>query len=586
MCRAAILALALLAVASLVTMSVLPAHASAAPAGQEQAQSQEVTSAADERQDEKLDSLGDKVNETLKFEKLILSPLAFLVAVLSLGGLIGVVFSIRDQRRISQLHELTVGSEVASQRRTEQGYASFLEQSQTTLSLVNDTLGLAKEATDRAAHSMEIKAKAQIKAIEERAESLLLRVFGKRRFAAVVDDPVVRGELHAIADSLRLLEGYLSLQDIKLFPYTKFVKAIGQFLLDDTEAAIQALHRASQERLVGDLHRFTLYWLGYMYTTVGDYEIALRAFENDEIGLTDRSERFQLDCMIAETKFFNEAKDLRRESEADQVPNEPGPRKRFAKVAPQLDELGRLAATIKTDPERSSLVHVAQEVARTRADIFSWVAYDRARVDEPLELPDDAKSAAADLLPGSTDETLLAAYGGENDSGPAVEMASGLALGEAEDADGFRAWAWRNAIAVCEAYDDPTFPVAFAVAEAYFKVGDASEARAAFERADRKLGNESGEHQENRKKATLKEAALICHSRLRYLKSKNAEPDDETRHVTRAAHDAREVLDKLRQGRVTIFSELQRRNISQKDFRKEISLVVDQDPYSDEAGSK
>lgn len=136
--------------------------------------------------------------------------------------------------------------------------------------------------------------------------------------------------------------------------------------------------------------------------------------------------------------------------------------------------------------------------------------------------------------------------------------------------------------AICGAHKNPSFPVAFALAEAHFKIGDSAEARTAFEKADRKLGDESGEHQENRKKATLKEASLICHSRLRFLKSQKGEPDDETRYVTRAAHDAREATDKLRQGRVTIFSELQRRNISQKDFRKEISLIVEQDPYSDE----
>jgi tetratricopeptide (TPR) repeat protein len=579
------LLLVLVAVASIIAMSFLSPHAGAAPGTQNQARSREATSSVDESQEEELDSLRHKVDETFKFEKLILSPLAFLVAVLSLGGLIGIVFSIRDQRRVSQLHELTVGSEISSQRRTEQGYASFLEQSQTTLSLVNDTLSLSKEATDRAAHSMEIKAKAQIKAIEERAENLLLPVFGKRRFAAVVDNPVVRGELHAIADSLRLLEGYLSLQDIELLPYTKFVKAIGQFLLNDTDAAIQALHRTSQERLVGDIHRFTLYWLGYLHTTVGEYETAIRTFENDEIGLTDRSERFQLDCMIAETRFFKEVQDLRGETDGSRVQSEPGPRERFRKVAPQLDELGKLAAVIRADSEGSSLVHVAQDVARTRADIFSWVAYDHARVDEPIDLPGGMEDAA-DLLPGSTDETLHPAYGKGHAGGPAVEMGSSLASEQVEDPDRFRAWAWRNAIAICEAHEDAGFPVAFALAEAYFKVGDVKQAQAAFERADRKLGNESGEHQEDRKKASLKEAALVCHSRLRYLKSKKGEPDDETRHVTRAAHDAREVLNKLRQGRVTIFSELQRRNIRQEDFRNEISLIVQQDPYSDEAAPK
>jgi len=118
----------------------------------------------------------------------ILIPITVLIGILALGGSLGVVFSIRDQRRISQLHELSVGSEISAQRRSDQSYSFFLEESQKTLTLVNDTLELAREATDRAAHTMELKAESNLARIEERAQSLLLPLLGKAQFEGIFDD--------------------------------------------------------------------------------------------------------------------------------------------------------------------------------------------------------------------------------------------------------------------------------------------------------------------------------------------------------------------------------------------------------------
>jgi hypothetical protein len=43
--------------------------------------------------------------------QLMLWPIGILLAVLTLGGLLSVVFGIRDQRRVTQLHELAVSGE-------------------------------------------------------------------------------------------------------------------------------------------------------------------------------------------------------------------------------------------------------------------------------------------------------------------------------------------------------------------------------------------------------------------------------------------------------------------------------------------
>ncbi len=60
------------------------------------------------RQDTRIHDLRKDVDEHEKIITYLLFPVTVLVGILSLGGAIGVVFSFRDQRRISQLHELTV----------------------------------------------------------------------------------------------------------------------------------------------------------------------------------------------------------------------------------------------------------------------------------------------------------------------------------------------------------------------------------------------------------------------------------------------------------------------------------------------
>ena len=59
--------------------------------------------------------------ETLRSDvQLMLWPVGILLAVLTLGGLLSVVFSIRDQRRVTQLPRAAMTGETAAQRRSEE----------------------------------------------------------------------------------------------------------------------------------------------------------------------------------------------------------------------------------------------------------------------------------------------------------------------------------------------------------------------------------------------------------------------------------------------------------------------------------
>jgi tetratricopeptide (TPR) repeat protein len=551
-------------------------------------------------QSQQIGELTEDLEDSEKNLEHILFPVTVLLGILALGGGLGVVFSIRDQRRVSQLHELTVTGEVSSQRRSEQSYASFLEQSQTTLSLVNDTLELAKEATDRAAKSVEGKAKLRVDAIEERAQRLMLDVFTSREFELVVEDQTRRDELEAIGDELRALEGYLSLQDIELKDYAKFVRALEQFLSDETEAALQALQLAAQGKVVGELQKFIEYWLGYMLTTVGQYEEAITRFEHDEIDLPKGSSQyFQLERIKAETRFFALAKPVPGTASwnEDTRTDPRGPHQRFEAVALVLEELRKLAKKVAESESHQAKIHTQLEIARTQADVFEWVAYDENHLDEPLS--EDAIERGRKIM----DEYPTPRKPTELTESPLWKMLV--------KPDLLRYWALRQAREICETkFGEPNVEVDFALAESLFKLRDPG-AIGAFEKAEQDLPDNFGEHREKRREVALQQSLLICHCRLFTLREEAEEKgeklradlraegkddseveiprrneQEEKRHIRSAQRHTNDKLSEMRQRRVTIFSHIQRRNLTQEEFRAEVKEIVDQEKGMDEGGEQ
>lgn len=520
------------------------------------------------------DEVGDLSSElesTKDSFNIILIPISILITILAAGGILGVVYSVRDQRRTSQMHELAVGGEISAQKRSEQSYGSFLEQSQTTLSLVNDTLELAKEANDRAMQSTKDKAQARIDEIEERSQMLLLDVFTEEEFELIITDTHRRNELHDIASELRSLEGYLSLQDIKLGQYTKFVKALDQFLLDDTLAAIHALRLGAQEGSVGDLEHFAEYWLGYMLTTIGEYDEALRKFGHDKLQLKPGDpEYFQLERIIAETEFFRIAKRNADSEAAGRKETVTSPPDRFLLVAQVLDGLGELAETLESSTNEHAKDHTRLEIARTRADIYEWVAYDPDHLDDPLE-PDEI--SAADAVASNDDQA-----DGEKPPFKAVEFDSSDAWDALQEPNVFRAWALRQAEAICRDQENRNLDLEFALGECLFKLGEHEDADDVFHGAAHALEHEFKELHEKRRNASIHQSVLICHSRLlRLRKDEPVQSTEQKQGVREALRDTLDVVKDMRQGRVTVFSQIQRRNISQDEFKAEVGAIVEQD---------
>ena len=565
-------------------------------------------------QDTRIHDLRKDVDEHEKIINYLLFPVTVLVGILSLGGAIGVVFSIRDQRRVSQLHELNVAGEMSSQRRTEQSYGSFFEQSQTTLSLVNETLQLAKEATAQAAKSMDEKAQVRVDAIEEKAQKLMLELFNKHEFDVVVVNAGRRRELQEIAKELRALEGYLSLQKIKLGHYTKFIKAIDQFIEGETEAALSELQLASQDPIVGDLQKFIEYWVGYILTTVGQYGEAIERFKHDELDLPETSSQyFQLERIIIETEFFLIAKPKPQaeRNEDSELADPRSPRDRYRAVASLLDRLDRLSRKLEESGTKDEEAHTRLEVARTQADIYEWVAYDRKHLDDPIDrhvvqeakrIIDSASEADFEQLQTEAEDPSTGKANAFIDSPVWVSLKE-TKVAEAADGvevadDLFRCWALIQAQEVCSGWQKSSAEVAFALAECHFKLRDPRAAKE-FNNADDELHEEMGEHREQRHEASVLQSLLICHCRLlklQELKEKEEKKEAEKKGTVPEDHleenkefrqketgairaTQREVLDAVRKigrGRVTIFSEVQRRNLTQEEFRVEVNDIFNE----------
>jgi uncharacterized protein (UPF0335 family) len=118
--------------------------------------------------------------------------------------------------------------------------------------------------------------------------------------------------------------------------------------------------------------------------------------------------------------------------------------------------------------------------------------------------------------------------------------------------------------------------VDFALAECQFKLRN-KKADSAFESAEHALQREFGELHEKRRSASIQQSVLICHSRLLKLRKGDKNKRAETRQILQAQRDALDVVKDMRQGRVTVFSQIQRRNVTQSEFKEEVKEIVDQD---------
>jgi tetratricopeptide (TPR) repeat protein len=238
----------------------------------------------------------------------IFNVLVFLVAILTGGGAVGVVLSFRNEQRQGESHGLAMKGEAKAQERAEETHDKFLRGSQETLNLVNQTLSLAKDASERAEKATKEKANEQLEGIDKSAKAVLAEAFDAGDFKVVVRDPIIEERLKSIGKNIMRTEGHAGLHGLKLSPRCLFAKGLEGHLDSMPEQAIESWEEAAEAAGEPELSAFALYWVGYERNNIGEFSRAATAFHSaHENCLTDKdqAQHYELKRMEIRARFFD-----------------------------------------------------------------------------------------------------------------------------------------------------------------------------------------------------------------------------------------------------------------------------------------
>lgn len=210
------------------------------------------------------------------------------------------------QHRSAQAFELGFTGEKASQQRAAQVHEEFLTGSKETLELVNATLTLAKEASERAAKIIETKARSTIAELDQESQALLASV-PSQDDRALIANPGSRSDLRSLAHKITGFEinRFILPEDIQLTPPCLFIKGMDFHLSQQYKDAISnwravALAPDTQP----NLRSLAWYWIGYEQNNLNHFDEAEQSFGN---ALTHATgiRKYELQRIYLETRFFN-----------------------------------------------------------------------------------------------------------------------------------------------------------------------------------------------------------------------------------------------------------------------------------------
>ena len=217
------------------------------------------------------------------------------------------VLSVRNEQRQGEFHRLAIAGEAAAQERAELTHTKFFKGSQETLDLVNQTLGLAKDASERAEKASKEKAREELEKIDESAKTVLAEAFDAGDFKVVVRDPIMEERLKVVADRISRAEGHATNHGLRLSPRCFFAKGLDSHLKSMPKQAIESWEDAAEAPNMRELAALSLYWVGYERNNIGEFSRAANAFHAArENCLTDRdqAQHYELKRMEIRSRFF------------------------------------------------------------------------------------------------------------------------------------------------------------------------------------------------------------------------------------------------------------------------------------------
>jgi len=251
----------------------------------------------------------------------------FMAVLLAIGTIASLFGFIKSERRAAEAHSYSMGAarigetrtaeafgiamrgEAASQQRAAAVHEQFLAGSRETLDLVNATLTLAKEASERAARTIELRARQTIEELDQEAQGLLTSV-PSQDDRALIADPGTRSNLRGLAHRVSGFEisRFMLPESIQLTPACLFVRGMDHHLSQNFDEAFRTWRSVALSAAADDgLKSWAWYWIGYEQNNLGRFAEAEQSFENALKHATG-PRRFELQRILLESRFFNKAK--------------------------------------------------------------------------------------------------------------------------------------------------------------------------------------------------------------------------------------------------------------------------------------
>ena len=149
----------------------------------------------------------------------------------------------RDEQ-MNQLVKLYMGGEKEAQGRARDQHNILIDQGAKTVTLVNETLELAKQASEQAESAMNRKVETLLREFDREA-SIFIATFSNKDNRDIVNNISSRDELGKLIHSLERVEQGNSLlqRPPALMPSCLFIKALAHFIEEQFELSIEVLQR-------------------------------------------------------------------------------------------------------------------------------------------------------------------------------------------------------------------------------------------------------------------------------------------------------------------------------------------------------
>lgn len=340
----------------------------------------------------------------------VLLPLTILVGLLASGGVIGLVTSFKiesrqtewherqtkghdlavareklSETRVDQWHNLAIKGEEASQKRAAESHIAFFRGSEETLTLVNDTLQLAKDASERAATAMGHKALERLMELDRDLKTTLSRVYDERDFKAVVKNDAIREALADMARKVANSEGMLEAQEVGLTPHCLFAKGLDLHLKSAPRPAILCLQEVPTDS-DHDLSALALYWAAYESNNIGNFDKAVEHLQQARgrfLTEEHRAQHYELSRCEIQARFFDMAW-----NQSTQVGE------RRSQIEGFAEEIEELVSALRDN--RGDIIAERGHCKETLGDMMFWAARRAPREVSDVSPTDEQRSLLED----------------------------------------------------------------------------------------------------------------------------------------------------------------------------------------------